>query len=162
MTDDTAALTIHALGVIAHQLTPLSAQCGDLNLTGEGEIPAAALTELREVWGILLGTGEIVAADWLAAQVNARGSAETAQRFDRFADGLGPLAADGGHLIMVSYDEVAGELEAGPWRVLCESCGDHELGGSPSDLLFGYYQTEAEADEVAAAHVAEAAALRGV
>jgi hypothetical protein len=59
-------------------------------------------------------------------------------------EGSGPL---------VNYDKVAGKTEAGPWNALCESCGEHELGGSPSDLIFGYYQTQAEADEVAATHV---------
>ena len=112
MTDDTPALTIYALTVIGHKLMPLSAEWGDVSLGGE--TPAAALTELREVWGLLLGEGEYVAADWLAAQVNARGSGEAAERFTRFADGLGPLAADGGHRTMVSYDEVAGRIESRP------------------------------------------------
>jgi hypothetical protein len=37
---------------------------------------------------MLLGIGEYVAANWLAAQVNARNSGEAAERFDRLADGL--------------------------------------------------------------------------
>ena len=120
------------------------------------------LAELRDRWGMLIDCYEHVAADWLAAQVNARGSGDPAERFDRLADGLGPLAADGGHLTMVNYDKVAGKTEAGPWNALCESCGEHELGGPPSDLIFGYYQTEAEADAVAAAHIEEAGALRSI
>ena len=102
MTDDTPALNIHALAVLGFHLTSLAEEWGDVSLGGE--IPAAALTELREVWGFLLGCGEYVAADWLAAQVNARGSGEPAGRFDRFADGLGPLAADGGHLTLICED----------------------------------------------------------
>jgi hypothetical protein len=162
MTDDTPALTIYALTVIGHQLIPLSAEWGDLNLQGEEKIPAAALTELREMWGLLLGCDEIVAADWLAAQVNARGSGEPAERFDRFADGLGPLAAGTGHVTLVGYDEVAEVKEAGGWWALCETCGDHTLGFPPQDLELGYFPTEAEAKAVAARHVAEAGALRGV
>jgi hypothetical protein len=98
MTDDTPALTIHALGSIAWHLSypAWAAEFGDLELTGKGEIPAAALTGLREVWGMLLSEGDYVAADWLAAQVNTRGSSDPSQRFDRLADGLGPVAAGGG------------------------------------------------------------------
>ena len=155
MTDDTLALTIHALGSIAWHLSYRAdlAECGDLNLTGDGEIPAAALTELREVWGLLLGEGEYIGADWLAAQVNSRGNSDPAQRFDRLADGLGPLAADGGHLTLIA--------ETGPWNLLCESCGGHARGDAPSDLMLGRdYPTVAEAEEAAARHIAEAGALR--
>ncbi len=104
MTDDTPALTIHALGSIAWHLSyrAVAAEFEDLDLLGEGEIPAAALTELRELWGLLLGEGEYIAADWLAAAVNARGSSDPSRRFDRLADGLGPLAADSGHLTLIA------------------------------------------------------------
>jgi len=126
MTDPTPTLTIHALGSIAWHLSyrALAAECGDLELTGKGEIPAAALTELREVWGILLAERDYVAADWLAAMVNARGSGDPSRRFDRLADGLGPLAADGGHLTLICED--------GPWNLMCESCSDHTPGDAPA------------------------------
>ncbi len=159
MTDDTPTLTIHALGSIAWHLSyrAVSAECGDLELTGEGEIPAAALTELRDVWEMLLAERDYVAADWLAATVNARGSSEAAERFDRLADGLGPLAADGGHLTMICED--------GPFTAVCESCGNHAPGDAPrdapADLILGRdYPTVATAEEAAARHVAEASALR--
>ena len=95
--------------------------------------------------------------DWIAAQVNARNSGEPAERFDRLADGLGPLAADGGHLTMICED--------GPFTV-CESCGNHPPGDAPgdapADLILGRdYRTVAEAEEAAARHVEEAGALGG-
>jgi hypothetical protein len=159
MTDmtNTPTLTIHALGSIAWHLSyrALAAECGDLELTGEGEIPAAALTELREVWGLLLAEGDYVAADWLAAHVNARGSSDPSRRFDRLAEDLGPLATNGGHLTLLAED--------GPFTVICESCTDYTPGVPPRELILGRdYPTVAEAEEAAVRHVAEAGALRGI
>ena len=154
MTDDTPALTIHAVTALSHELGCMSAEWADVSLGGE--IPAGALTELREVWGMLLGLREYVAADWLAAQVNARGSSEPAERFDRLAEDLGPLAADGGHLTLICED--------GPWNLMCESCSDHTPGDTPAaPVILGFdYATVAEAEEAAARHIAEAGALRSI
>ena len=80
---------------------------------------------------------------------------KSAERFDRFADGLGPLAADGEHLTMICED--------GPWTLVCEPCGDHAPRDAPSDLVLGRdYATVAEAEEAAARHIAEAGALRSI
>jgi hypothetical protein len=151
VTDDTPALTINALTVIGHKLGFMSEEWADVSLGGE--IPAAALTELREMWGLLLGEGEYIAADWFAATINTRGSGEPAERFDRLADGLGPLAADGGHLTFICED--------GPWTAICESCADYTPGVFHGELILGRdYPTVAAAEEAAARHIAEADALR--
>ena len=53
-------------------------------------------------------------------------------------------------------DEVVAETEAGPWVTLCESCGRFEQGFTPTELILGYYRTEAEAKAAIAKHLEEA------
>ena len=126
MPDDTPALTSRDLETIKAALWP--------------------------VWLDLQNRGEHPAADWISARINDC-TGETVQRGNRLYDELAAIAAGSGHITLISHDEVAGEIEAGPWLAVCVTCDGP--GYNPAAVI-GYFSTEAEADAARARHVEEA------
>lgn len=59
------------------------------------------------------------------------------------------------HVALIAFDEVAAEVEAGGWLVVCETCDARTNGYDPASSI-GYYRTERAANAAAAEHQLEA------